>query len=153
MSRYADPGPVHLSGVGGVCWPFWGDLGREPSRQPPPRSIPGTFSLAAGTMRFGRGAPSASRRACLPANWASRVFPVLPSCSGLTRRHPAPSPAPRTPGRRPGGGGDGEPCPGVLLRWLLSILVADTSRRRCSLGILVFQQTRHLTQTSSRVGL
>lgn len=37
MSRYANPGPVHLSGVGGVCWPFWGDLGREPSRPAPLR--------------------------------------------------------------------------------------------------------------------
>lgn len=34
MSRSANPGPVHLSGVGDVCRPFWEDLGQEPSRPP-----------------------------------------------------------------------------------------------------------------------
>lgn len=112
MSRSANPGPVHLSGVGDVCRPFWEDLGQEPSR---PLQYSRHVLTGGGDCALQSRWPLCLETGLCAVSWATRAFPVLPPCSGLTGKHTAPSPAPRAPGRRPGGGADMEPCPAVVL--------------------------------------
>lgn len=62
MSRDANPGPVHMSGVGNVCWPFWG---RPRSRAfKTPCSVPSTFSLAVGTRLLQPKCPVCLETSC-----------------------------------------------------------------------------------------
>lgn len=107
MSRDANPGPVHMSGVGNVCWPFWG--GPRSRAFKTPCSVPSMFSLAVGTVCFSRSAPSASRQAAAGELGEQSVSSAAFSLRAHLEAHgtlPSPSRSRQTP-----------PPPAVVVTW------------------------------------